>query len=391
MKNKQIILSCAATAVITAILTGFFYFSPLGITFVGGKIDSPMAKNFGKLMLIEKYIEDNYMGKYSPGIIADKAVHSYVKGLNDPYSAYFNSKEFEALSTQLGGEYKGIGVTVAPLEGRIVIAETAKDSPAKKAGIEAGDILLEVNGNEYNAETIDGATEAIKATKKGETVLLLIERDGREQEFTVTVDNISKNATEHQLLDGNIGYIYISSFVDGLGDEFKKALDDLESKGAKSLIIDLRNNPGGTLDSAVEVADILLGECTVVTVKNKAGNEEKYTSDKKETDLPIRVLINENSASASEVLSGALRDNKKATLVGKKTFGKGVVQSVVGFGDGSGLSLTIAKYYTPSGECINGIGINPDIDVDLPSGFEYTSGEVKKGDTQLEAAVNSLK
>ena len=211
MNKKQIFFGAVAIAVLTVILTSMFFFSPLGVRLVGIGADSYVAKSYGKMMMLEQYIEDNYMGNYAPNMLADHAVHGYVRALNDPYSSYFNAKEFESLNQQLGSEYRGIGITVMSKDGKIVISGVEKDSPAMKAGIMKDDIILKINGKEYSGETLDSAIDVIKSTKKGENILLSIERSGELKEITVTVENISKKAVEYQMLSEGIGYIYIST------------------------------------------------------------------------------------------------------------------------------------------------------------------------------------
>ena len=390
MKKKQIITACAITAAISIILTSIFYFSPLGVRLVSLGSDSPVASSYGKLMKIEKYIDANYMGEYSSDYLMDRAVHGYVASLGDPYSNYFNKKEFEGLNQQLDGEYRGIGVTVGAKDQKIQITSVNADSPAEKSGVREGDFILKVNGTGYTGAQVSQAIDVIKSTEVGETVTITVERDGSIIDIPIKIETIVKELVKSQMIDASIGYIYLSTFGTGVSKDFSKALEELKDSHMRCLIIDLRDNPGGTLDSAVEIADMLLGECTIVSVKDKHGNEQVYSSDKKDVNLPICVLVNENSASASEVLSAALRDNGKATLVGKKTFGKGVVQSVVDLGDGTGISVTIAKYYTPSGVCINGVGILPDVEVELADGADVTPGEPSKNDAQLEAAKKVL-
>ncbi len=391
MNKKVIVVTSVITAVISVILTSVFYFSSAGMHLVGMNVTSPVASNYGKLLKIEKYINKNYMGSYNSDSLMDVAIHAYVDSLKDPYSGYFNKKEFESLNQQLDGEYRGIGVSVANKDQRILITEVKPESPAEKAGIQKGDVILKVDGTSYSGAQLSDAVNTIKGTALGESVLITVDRGGRIIDITVKIEKVIQELVKSKMLQDGIGYIYISTFGTSVAKDFSEALDSLKKQNLKGLVIDLRNNPGGTLDSAVEIADVLLPECTVVTVKDRHGNEDTYSSDKSELGIPLCVVINENSASASEVLSGALSDQGKAVLVGKKTFGKGVVQSVVDLGDGTGLSLTIAKYYTPSGVCINGIGISPDIEVDPIEGIAINPGEENENDVQLKTAVDILK
>ena len=228
--------------------------------------------------------------------------------------------------------------------------------------------------------------------KNGESIVLTILRGSEVLDINVVVEKIEADYVNGKMLDDKTGYIKIDTFGLNIDKDFSKEIETLKSKGMKGLILDLRSNPGGALDSAVAVSDMLIGEGEIVTIKDKSGKEDVYTSDKNELGMSICVLINEESASASEVVSAALRDHKKAVLIGQKTYGKGVVQSVYDLKDGTGLRLTTAKYFTPSGECIDGIGIMPDIEVKLPEGIKYSDDELSiENDTQLQVAISEIK
>lgn len=391
MNKKTIVITSIITAIAVFVLTTLFYLSPLGVVFVGRLSDSSVSNFYGKLIKIEKIIEDEYMGSYNSDRMMSYAVQSYVEALRDPYSAYYSPSAYKDITAELDGEYRGIGVVVGTRNGEIIIKSVNSSSPAEKAGILKDDVLLSVNGTDYPAEKLAEAVNAIKGTKVGNTVSLGIRRGEEILTIDIKIEKVKEILVTHRVIDENVGYIRLSSFGTNVGPEFAGALKELEKENIKALIIDLRSNPGGTLDSATAIADLLLPKGDIVTIKDKKGNEETYTSDKKELNLPMCVLLNEQSASASEVLAGALKDYNKAILVGKKSFGKGVVQSVMDLGDGSGLSLTIAKYYTPSGECIHGVGIEPDIEVDLPEDADFMIGEEDKNDTQLAAALEAIK
>lgn len=391
MNKKTIVITSIITAIAVFVLTTLFYLSPLGVVFVGRLSDSSVSKFYGKLIKIEKIIEDEYMGSYNSDRMMSYAVQSYVEALRDPYSAYYSPSAYKDITAELDGEYRGIGVVVETRNGEIIIKSVNSSSPAEKAGILKDDVLLSVNGTDYPAEKLAEAVNVIKGTKVGDTVSLGIRRGEEILTIDIKIEKVKEILVTHRVIDGNVGYIRLSSFGTNVGPEFAGTLKELEKENIKALIIDLRSNPGGTLDSATAIADLLLPKGDIVTIKDKKGNEEVYTSDKEEVNLPMCVLLNEQSASASEVLAGALKDYNKAILVGKKSFGKGVVQSVMDLGDGSGLSLTIAKYYTPSGECIHKIGIEPDIEVDLPEDADFMIGEEDKNDTQLAAALEAIK
>lgn len=389
MNKKTIIITSSITAVVVFLLTTLVFMSSYGIRFVGILSDNQITKNYGKLLKIDQIIENDYMGQHNSKHLMNMAMHAYVAALNDPYSSYYTEAEFKSLNDEINGEYRGIGVVVGSKNDEIIIKSVSPESPAEKAGILAGDVILAVNGTQYRGKELSKAINAIKETKVGQSVILNIRRNGTIMDVSIKIEQVKQVLVSSKILDESIGYIKLLSFGTNVAPEFDSHLKKLKEDKIKSLIIDLRDNPGGTLDSAVLIADLLLPEGNIVTIKDKKGNEDVYTSNKEAINLPMCVLINENSASASEVLSGALKDHKKAVIIGKRSFGKGVVQSIVDLGDGSGLSLTIAKYFTPAGVCIHGIGIQPDIEVDLPEGENILDNT--ENDTQLSVAINVLK
>jgi carboxyl-terminal processing protease len=246
---------------------------------------------------------------------------------------------------------------------------------------------------------MEDAVSVIRGGKAGTTVDIVIERGEEEIPYTIERGSISSESVSTEMLDNNIGLVRISSFntneegsKEDTYTEFKEKVEKLQSEGMEKMIIDLRDNPGGALDVVCNIADMIVPEGTITYMEYKDGKRETFKSDKNEMDIPIAVLINENSASASEVLTGCLKDYGKAVVVGKTSFGKGIVQSVYPFKDGSGISLTVAKYYSPNGVCIHGTGITPDIEVDMPAEFDnyYASSVPHESDTQLQAAIEEL-
>lgn len=392
MKKKSIILTVIITALCSFLLTSVFYTTPTGNLVFSHISDTVTGSNYAKFSQLEYLIEKNYMGSYTDHVLMDNALHMYVASLNDPYSAFFNKSEYEDFSSGLEGDYKGIGITVSNKEGKIIVTNVQNNSPARKAGIKKGDILAKVNGTEYSGAQMSDAVLAIKKSSLGSKVVVTVEREGKLTDLTVVIEEIKMELVSSRFISDNIGYVRIQSFGKNVAKDFEKQIEDMKSKGMIGLIIDLRSNPGGALTTAVEIGDYLLGEGKILTIRDKAGNEKEYKSKKGELELPICLLINENSASASELIAGALRDHKKAVLVGKKTFGKGVVQSVFDLGDETGLRLTTAKYYTPSGECIHGTGVYPDVEVSLPEGTVFSQNDTQiENDTQLDAAINEMK
>ncbi|MBO5743669.1 MAG: S41 family peptidase [Clostridia bacterium] len=392
MKKKPILITAVITALCVFLLTTYLYTTPAGTLVFSHLSDTVTGKNYAKFAQLEYLIENEYMGSYTDHVLMDNALHMYVASLNDPYSTFFNKSEYEEFSSGLEGDYRGIGVTVKNENGRILITNVQNNSPAQKGGILPGDILVKVNGTEYNGGQMSSAVSAIKKHSVGQSLTVTVERDGILKDFTIVIEDIKLELVSSKILENFIGYVRIQSFGNEVASLFKKNVEEMKEKGIKGLIIDLRSNPGGALTTAVEIGDYLIGEGELLTVRDKDGKEKVYKSKKGELELPMCVLINENSASASELVAGALRDYNKATLIGKKTYGKGVVQSVFDLGDETALRLTIAKYYTPSGECIHGKGISPDIEVDLPEGVSISQNDKEiKNDTQLDAAIEEMK
>ena len=392
MTKKRLIALLAVCSVAAAILTTLFYISPYGRA-----VYASIAQRFGaspaaKLMKIESIVDSLYMGEYDKDRLADMAAYEYAAAVGDKYTGYLTAEDFKSMQDNLDGGYRGIGIHVGVREGKVFIDSVMKGSPAEKAGLLGGDFIVSVNGVDYTGDDLSNVISVIKAVLPGESAELGIERGGMLMNKKVTVGDIELEYIKSSMLDGNVGFVRVDTFGNDVPEKFKSHINALIEKGATSLIIDVRSNPGGSLDAVVEMVDFLVPEGTITTVKDRDGKEEVYKSDKSEIKLPMCVLINENSASASEIMAAALSDYDKAILVGKNTYGKGVVQGVFALGDGTGLRVTIARYYTPAGQCIDGQGVAPDVEVDLPDGVqlkEYDATE--EGDTQLAKAIDILK
>lgn len=318
----------------------------------------------------------------------------YVYSLQDPYSTYYTAEEYESVQESSNGEYCGIGVQVSQNvnTGIITVIRVFKDSPADKAGMRPGDVITGVG--DVDAAGMDLSilvSDHIKG-EEGTEVTVTVFRESIEDslDLTMTREIVENPTVEYDLLEDNVGYISISAFEEVTGDQFKTAADSLLGKGAKSLIIDLRNNGGGVVIASTDIADYLLPDGkTIVSFKGKGVDDSvKITEDGHQVDVPIILLVNGESASASEVLTGALKDNGWATVVGTKTFGKGIAQGIFDLPDGSALKLTTAYYYVPSGECIHEVGIEPDLLVELDEGLESMIEIPREQDNQLKAAMD---
>ena len=339
-----------------------------------------------KLDQINGLIENYYLyeDEIDEDALIDGIYSGYASALGDPYTEYYDKEETQALLETTSGEFSGIGATMSMGvdSGEITIVNVYKDSPADKAGLQEGDILYQIDDKETAGEDLDTVVSWIKG-EQGTDVTLHVLRNGEEIEATATRDIIEIQTVDYEMKDGQIGYIAVSEFDDVTYEQFKTALDDLEAQGMQGLVIDLRGNPGGNLSTVTDMLKLLLPEGTIVSTKDKYGNTEEITCDgSNEFTKPLAVLVNQYSASASEIFSGAIQDYGIGQIVGMTTYGKGVVQQLMDLGDGTYLKITIAEYYTPSGRSINGVGVEPDVEVE----YEYDS-ENPEADNQLDRAL----
>lgn len=384
---KSIVLTILLTTVIVSMVT-IIIMNKNEQTSLLNKINS-------KLSSIEQIIDKDYLGEINENKIFDETVKGYVDGLNDEYSQYFTKEELEKYKTDnIEGQFVGIGVYIIQdtENNSIRVLSPIKGSPAEKAGILAGDYIVKVEDQAYTGEQITEATNKMKG-KEGTKVKIQIIRNEKTLDFEVERANVRVNPVEADIYNGNIGYLKISSFDQGSGSEVTKKVEELKKKNIESLIIDLRNNGGGIVDEAIEIADLFTEkDSTLLITKDKNENESisKAKKDKK-IEMPIIVLTNENTASASEILAGALKDNNVAKIVGTKTFGKGVIQELLTMKDGTGLKLTTNEYYTPNRNKINKVGIEPNEKIELPEEYKNILSVPKEKDAQLNKAIELLK
>ena len=346
---------------------------------------------------IAKYraiVDQYYLGEIDEQALRDGAIKGYIEGLGDEYSQYITKDEYADFEANIMGNYVGIGIYMAVYKDseEIVVVSPMPNSPAEKAGLKSGDIITKVDGIAYTGDELDTASNKIKG-KEGTTVSLEIKRE--EETFTVDIvrQKVVINPVTSEVLEGDIGYISLVSFDEDCSVEFKTKYEELVRKGIKSLIIDLRNNGGGLVKEALDIADFIVpkGKDLLITV-NKTENETVSKADEDPIiTVPVVVLVNENSASASEILAGALKDNGVAKIIGTKTYGKGVIQEILRLTDGSALKLTTEEYYTPNKTKINKIGIEPDIVVELPEDVAASYDIEREKDTQLQRAIEELK
>lgn len=372
-----------------------------GTVFMTNKNALAMVSDYDKLdklLFLKKIITQNYYKEVNEGDLIEGAEKGLFMGLDDPYSEYLTKEDMDTLREETEGEFIGIGIIVTNVDDNITVISPIKDTPAMKHGIKPGDIIVKVGDETFSGKQLNDAINKIKVPidKKKKilgnedygSVHLTILRGEELIEMDVERKTIPYQTVDSKMQPDKIGYIEITQFAEGTAKDFKKALKKLQDEKMQGLIIDLRNNPGGLVDEVAEVADSIMGEATVVYTQNRAGEKSYIKSDEKgQLDIPLVLLVNEGSASASEILSGAVRDNEIGKLVGEKTFGKGLVQIVQELNDGTGYKLTTEQYFTPKGENINKKGIKPDYEIKLDE--EKFLKENK--DTQLEKAIEVVK
>ena len=344
-----------------------------------------------KLTFLESYIRKYYLDEIDDKQVEDYLYYGLVAGLGDPYAAYYNEEETQSMMDSSSGNYCGIGAVFSQnlMTGVITVTRVYEGCPSYEAGLLPEDILYKVEGEEVTGQDLTNVVMKIKGEEGTEVTLTMI-RGEEEIDFTMKRQMIEVPTIEHQMLNDQIGYIMISEF-DGVTDEqFLVALEDLQSQNMTALVIDLRNNGGGSVESVCNIADALLPEGPIVYTEYKGEDRTERSSDSACVELPMAVLINGSSASASEILSGALQDYEKAVIVGTQSYGKGIVQSVFDLQDGTALKLTTAKYYTPDGNDIHGVGITPDVEIDLPEELKSEVTLTVEEDVQLQKAIEVL-
>ncbi|MEZ0537322.1 S41 family peptidase [Caldicellulosiruptoraceae bacterium PP1] len=390
-KRLQLVVVIIITALITYLFTTFYYFG-LPVT---GNVTGDIPKN-QKFLKILALIKSYY---YQPNQVTDqKLLEGAIRGLTlateDPYTEYYNKKEFQDFLIQSKGTYYGIGVTIEPGEHFIEVITPFEGSPADKAGIKPGDKIIKINGKTMTSKDIDRAVSIMRG-QKGTPVTVTILRDGVDNPFDLKIirDEIKIKTVSYKIVDKNIGYIRISNFDENTPQDFQSALTNLKGEGIKGLIVDLRFNPGGLLDSVVAVSsNFLKNNQLIVYLKDRFGNRQDYKSNfAGDTNLPLVVLTNGYSASASEIFAGCMKDLKRATLIGEKTFGKGIVQEVFDLKDGSALKMTVSQYFTPNGNYIHKKGIQPDIVVKPLNEYKEKINVPLDKDIQLQKAIEVLK
>lgn len=380
------------TSLVTAFTT-YQYLSNNGISY--SKVNTTSLEGLEyTLSQFRSELEKKYIGEINDEELIEGAVKGYVDALGDPYTTYYTKKEMKTIMEETNGNFVGIGVYMTKdLEkNAILIIKPIENSPAEKAGILPGDLITKVDDVEYTGDKLEEASNKIRG-EEGTKVKLEIYRNGETKTFELTRTKVVVSHVTTKVLNNDIGYIAISDFEGECASEFETKYKQLEKQGIKKLIIDIRNNGGGIVDEALKIANMLVDkDSTLLITKDKSDKEEvTKATEKPIINIPTVVLVNEYSASASEILAGALKDNGKATLVGTKTYGKGIIQELHQLSDGSGLKITVSEYYTPNHNAIHKIGITPDVEVDLSEDVKQQTTIQEKDDNQLQKAIEILK
>ncbi len=348
-------------------------------------------QQFDTLLELMDMVEYAYFEDYEVQDMLDGAANGLLLGLGDPYTFYYTPEEYTELWEEDEGEYAGVGIQISTsyLTGLCTVSRVFDNGPAREAGIHKGDILYMVDDLYVSASTINEAVDIMRGIP-GTDVQVMVLRGTEELTFTLTRAQINVNRIEYGMLADEIGYVFLYEFAGDCAEKFQTAVKELQAQGAKGLIIDLRDNPGGWVDDAENIGDIFLDKGTLCYLQYKDGSREYYRTKEGRTEMDLVILMNENSASSSEILAGALKDRADATIVGVQSYGKGIVQSVIGLEGGAGMQVTVAQYYTPNGNAVHKLGITPDVEIDLPKGDNgmYEFGDL--ADPQLAKALEVM-
>lgn len=407
MKKKLLLLT--ALALTACLVCGCAYLPLAGMTNMLGiaQEDTPVDngetvtiskelyeryQQFDKLLELQDIADAYFFEEFDENDLLEGAARGLLSGLGDPYTYYYTPEEYAEMWEDDEGEYAGVGIQISGnyLTGICTISRVFDNGPAREAGVHKGDVLYKVEDLYVTATTLNDAVDIMRGTP-GTDVEVTFLRDGEEMTFTLTRAQISVNRVESGMLADGVGYIALYEFAGDCATKFEEALTSLTQQGAKGIIIDLRDNPGGWVEDAKSIGDLFLDEGTLCYLEYRDGTREYYKTTEGKTDVELVILLNENSASSSEILSGALKDRAEATIVGVQSYGKGIVQSVVPIAsDGSGMQLTTAQYYTPNGNKVHKIGITPDVEINLPEGDNgmYEFGDL--ADVQLAKALEVM-
>ena len=383
-----IIITALISSLVTLIVVNEKFISSTSLSHIAGGDGTTGIET--TLAAIRTILEDEYLGELDDEQMLEMAVKGYVAGVGDEYTVYYTPEEMDEQYDTAMGNYVGIGIymVVNYEEGTITVVEPMENSPAAEAGLQEGDLITKVEGEEVTVDNITEISDKIQG-EEGTTVNLEITRGEEKIDVEVERRRIEISHINSRMIENDIAYIQVTDFDGGAAEEFRKNYEELKAQGATSLIIDLRDNGGGVVDEAIDMLEMICDKGSTLLIESDKDGNETITKSEEDPiiDVPIVVLVNGNSASASEIFAGALKDYNKATIIGTKTYGKGIIQSLMRLSDGGGLKVTTEEYCTPNRNKIHEIGIDPDITVELPEEIEELTDE---NDTQLQRAIEEL-
>ncbi len=394
--KKWYVLVFIAVLIVSNIAT--FVFTNLITIAVGDKVivqakDAHTADFITKMLNLKNEIQTSYYKDVDEQALFDGALAGMFDAVGDPYTAYYNEDQFSTYLEQLEGSYVGIGVVVTMSDDdRVTIVSPIDGSPGQKAGLASGDIIMAVDGEEIKGLNLEEVVALIKGEEGTPVEITVLKRNsGEEINMSIVREEIVMTSVSSQVYE-NIGYMTISQFEPYTFEEFERQLDELIAQGVEGIVFDLRDNPGGMMNAVVDMLDRIMGESVIVYTQDKQGNREyERSTDRQKLELPMAVIINEGSASAAEIFAGALQDTGEGVIVGTTSFGKGIVQRMSDYRDGTGYKITISEYFTPNGRNIHGIGIEPDIIVEIDEELLYSQEYRLEDDEQFLKAVEAVR
>lgn len=390
VKKSYGVLKIIIAIILTAIIT---YFCTINFTLNSYLNGADITYLTTKLVLIKNKLEDTYIYDMDSEKMIESSIKGYVNGIGDKYTEYLTKEDMKELLETTSGSFVGIGVYMVnnTADNTIVIVGVIDGSVAQSVGLQVGDIISKVNDIEYKGEQLDEVSESIKG-EEGSEVKITVIRNSETLDFNIKRSSVKIKSVNSKMLDDNIGYIQIASFNDGTADEFKSAYNEIKDSVKKGLVIDLRNNGGGVVDESLKIAETMVEKGKTLLITADKNKNEKVDKSKENPiiNVPVILLINNYTASASEILAGTLKENCGYKIVGIQSYGKGVIQSIYSFKDGTGLKVTMEEYFTPNHNVINKVGISPDIEVDLDDEWKNISNVPYENDLQLQRAVEEL-
>ena len=392
MADKQFLKGVVAGALCASLAIGGGFVAYAKAGYAGSSILSDVAVT-QKIKYLEDMIGEEYLEEVDEESLKEGLYTGLLYGVGDPYTRYYTEAEYDAEIKETEGAYSGIGISITQnTEGGVLVVTCYEGGPADLAGMKEGDVISAVNGTDITEMTPSEVSDMIRNGDSDTSILTVHRADVEEPlELTVTLSNVELPTVFHEMLEDSVGYLRISEFTMVTSQQFSDAYQDLLEQGMEKLVVDLRNNPGGVLSAVCDVLRQILPEGLIVYTEDKNGNRQEYRCDgETPIDIPLAVLVNDNSASASEIFAGAVKDYGIGTIVGTTTYGKGIVQSIRQLSDGSAVKLTTAKYYTPNGNDIHKVGITPDVEVKLDSSLLNKEEITHEEDNQLQAAIEAV-